>query len=191
MIGWLITALLGSQGFALAATVSDLSIVGLDRCLDRLADFESGGGCRPGWHGSTSSRTLPSLRQIRQTASNSAGGLPCDPATQRLGLLMLFNNTNGAAWFNATGWPSPSSSNSPFAVSNFSASIPISTGTCKDSGVVLPDHCCWFGIQCCTPQTCSQQSTSSCSACSCTQGLITSIEIQTNNVHFCPFAIFI
>ena len=185
MIGRPILALFVVLGCALAANDADLHIVELDRCLDLLADFESGGGFEfnPGWHESTPRRrSLLSFQEVRQTVGNSSSALPCDPATQRLGLLMLFNNTNGAAWTNATGWPPPISSSTPSALANFSTSVPTTTGACLSSGVVLPDHCCWHGVQCCTPQTCSSQQTSICSACSCTQGLITSIDLQTNNV---------
>ena len=117
-------------------------------------------------------------RELQASGSTSA----CDPATQRLALLQLYNNTNGASWTNSTGWPSANVSMSPLSLAQFAASTPVTTSTCIESGAVLPDHCCWYGVRCCTPQTCNTLSSQSCSVCSCTSGLIIGLSMGMNNV---------
>ena len=120
---------------------------------------------------------------------------PCDAGAQRLALLTFFNNTNGAAWINATGWPSASVTQSPASLAQFAVSTPLlTTSSCMASdGTALPNHCCWYGVQCCTPTTCTttassatsaqQQSCSSSSAaCSCTTGLVIGLSLGLNNV---------
>ena len=120
-------------------------------------------------------------RDLRQSTASWAH--PCDAATQRLALLTLYNNTNGASWTDATGWPAPSASRSAASLASFAASTPLTTSTCMAAGAVLPDHCCWYGVQCCTPQTCtSSTSSQSCTSCSCTIGLIVGLALGLNNV---------
>ena len=121
-------------------------------------------------------------RQLRAATSISS---PCDAATQRLALLSLYNNTNGAAWVNSTGWPASSAAMTPASMAKFTASTPVTNGSCTASGAVIPDHCCWYGVQCCTPQTCSGASSSQCSACSCTLGLVVGLALGINNVGVC------
>ena len=109
--------------------------------------------------------------------------MPCDPATQRLALLQLYNSTNGASWTNSTGWPAVTVSMSSMSMTQFATSTPVTTSSCIVSGAVLPDHCCWYGVQCCTPQTCTTVSSQSCSAaCSCTSGLVVGLALGINNV---------
>ena len=115
-------------------------------------------------------------------------GPSCDADKQRLALLTLFNNTNGASWINATGWPPATATLSPASLAQFAAMTPLTTSSCTASdGTVLPDHCCWHGVQCCTPFTCSNsassaQSCASSAACSCTTGLVVGIALGVNNV---------
>ena len=113
-------------------------------------------------------------------ASDSASA--CDPATQRLALLQLYNNTNGASWTNSTGWPAATVFMSPMTITQFATFTPVTTSTCIVSRAVLPDHCCWYGVQCCTPQTCTTVSSQSCSVCSCTSGIIVGLSLGMNNV---------
>ena len=117
-------------------------------------------------------------RELQAPGSTSA----CDPAIQRLALLQLYNNTNGVSWTDSTGWPAANMSMSPLSLAQFAASTPVTTSTCMAAGAVLPDHCCWYGVQCCTPQTCASSSSQSCFACSCTSGLIVSLDLGMNNV---------
>ncbi|GAX79286.1 hypothetical protein CEUSTIGMA_g6727.t1 [Chlamydomonas eustigma] len=44
---------------------------------------------------------------------------------------------------------------------------------------VLPDHCCWFGVSCCTPSTCYGVPPS---ACNCTYGMVTALYLSHNNL---------
>ena len=114
----------------------------------------------------------------------SAAGPSCNAATQRLALLTVYNNTYGASWTQVTGWPPASVAMSPSSLAHFAASTPVISSVCSSLGTVLPDHCCWYGVQCCTPATCSQATfQSACSApCSCTVGLVVGLALGLNNV---------
>ena len=90
---------------------------------------------------------------------------PCAPVNQRTGLLVFYNSTNGPGWTNNTGWPAPKA---PLP--------PLQSGVCMGgNGDVLPDHCCWFGVSCCS---CDAAATS----CLCTEGLVTGLSLSANNV---------
>ena len=128
------------------------------------------------------------LAGIDAAASISqAGATACTPAGQRIDLLLLYNTTNGPQWSNSSGWPidwtSQLQSLTPGDLMERMASSPLSTGTCMvanasgSSGLMQPDHCCWYGISCCGPATCQNDR-----YCNCTPGLITEIRLRNNQV---------
>ena len=96
---------------------------------------------------------------------------------------MLFNFTGGPSWSNNSGWPTiPSlASMSASSLAQYMAAIPMQSGSCTTLGsnatVVLPDHCCWYGIACCGPQTCGNDP-----FCNCTVGLVTGMLLDDNRV---------
>ena len=60
-------------------------------------------------------------------------------------------------------------------------SIPMQSGSCTTLGsnaTILPDHCCWYGIACCGPQTCVSNDP----YCNCTVGLVTALQLNSNKV---------
>ena len=116
-------------------------------------------------------------RDLLQSAATA-----CDAATQRLALLILYHNTKG--------WPAPSASMSQKSMANYASSIPLTTSACMAAGAVLPDHCCWHGVQCCTPQTCTSASSQSCTQCSCTLGLVVGLSLGLNNVRYTLTSLF-
>ena len=87
---------------------------------------------------------------------------PCDPARQRAALSLFYEKSGGPAWFNSSGWSDPD------------ADLPCMAGLTP-----LPSHCCWFGVSCCTPETCTDAEESTCN---CTTGLVTVLSLQANNV---------
>ena len=87
---------------------------------------------------------------------------PCDPAQQRAALSLFYERSGGPAWFNNSGWSDPDVSLS-----------------CMAGLTPLPSHCCWYGVSCCTPETCIDADES---ACNCTIGLVTGLSLQANNV---------
>ena len=116
--------------------------------------------------------------------------LGCNPISQRLGLIDLYNSTNGPGWSNSSGWPSISglASMSASSLAQYMAAIPMQSGSCTTPGsnttVVLPDHCCWYGIACCGPQTCGNDP-----YCNCTSGLVTELQLYSNQVCACMYAL--
>ena len=90
---------------------------------------------------------------------------PCDPAQQRAALSLLYKQSGGPAWFNSSGWSDPDVSLS-----------------CMAGLTPLPSHCCWFGVSCCTPETCTDAAET---ACNCTIGLVTALSLPANNVGRC------
>ena len=120
------------------------------------------------------------------TANITQDPFTCDAPGQRLALLFFYNATNGPAWHNNSGWPSIAVS-SPEALIMHMASIPVTTNTCiasDGSNLVLPDHCCWHGVSCCTTQaiTCGINPYCNCS----TSGLVTALILNRNNAsNFC------
>ena len=60
-------------------------------------------------------------------------------------------------------------------------SLPLMSGSCTAwdiataADMVLPDHCCWYGVGCCTPQTCGNDP-----FCNCTMGLVSSLSLSAN-----------
>ena len=128
------------------------------------------------------------LAGIDAAASISqAGATACTPAGQRIDLLLLYNTTNGPQWSNSSGWPNDWTSQLqhllPGDLMERMASIPLSTGTCTatnasgSSGLMQPDHCCWYGVSCCIPGTCNDNP-----YCNCTTGLVSAIQLQNNGV---------
>ena len=123
---------------------------------------------KPGWpHCCASSRILLTsllvLLPVLITASRS-----CDSAQQGAALSLFYNQSGGPAWFNSSGW-SDSDFGSP----------------CMAGLTPLPSHCCWFGVSCCTPETCVDAAES---ACNCTIGLVIALSLPDNNVssvHHC------
>ena len=122
------------------------------------------------------------------SSATSSLSLPCVPSGQRGALLMFFNLTDGPHWSNSSGWPLDITTGlmhtAPLDLVARMESIPISTGTCMAAAnasglgsLVLPDHCCWFGISCCGPTTCQNDQ-----YCNCTPGLITEIRMRNNQV---------
>ena len=122
--------------------------------------------------------------------------------------MRLFNATNGGGWTNSSGWPTDADVQGmdPVALAQYMAAIPVETRICISNTtaggpsqsilipaggtaaaallsdvvpavVVLPDHCCWYGISCCSPQTCGNDP-----FCNCTTGLVTSIQLNGNQV---------
>ena len=87
---------------------------------------------------------------------------PCDPDQQRAALSLFYKQSGGPAWFNSSGWSDPDVSLS-----------------CMAGLTPLPSHCCWYGVSCCTPETCIDADES---ACNCTIGLVTGLSLQANNV---------
>ena len=88
---------------------------------------------------------------------------PCDTAHQRAALDLYYEQSGGPAWFNNSGWSDPPD-----------AEVPCMVGL-----TLLPSHCCWYGLSCCTPETCADAAES---ACNCTTGLVTVLSLQANNV---------
>ena len=93
---------------------------------------------------------------------------------QRAALLQLYNNTGGYAWLNSSGWADASVAWDSMAVESGACMAGIHNGT----GAPLPDHCCWFGVSCCTPDTCAEGWPS----CSCIPGLVFGLDLGVNNV---------
>ena len=122
-------------------------------------------------------------RSLQQSSSYVA---PCDPSTQRMALMMLYNNTLGGAWANHSGWLdlSPAQMATPASLALALAAVPVSSGACTSSNgsSVLPDYCCWHGVECCTPQTCVNAVPSSCTSCFCEPGLVISLGLSANKV---------
>ena len=119
---------------------------------------------KPGWlHCCASSRILLTsllvLLPVLITASRS-----CDSAQQGAALSLFYNQSGGPAWFNSSGW-SDSDFGSP----------------CMAGLTPLPSHCCWFGVSCCTPETCVDAAES---ACNCTIGLVIALSLPDNNVGY-------
>ena len=121
---------------------------------------------------------------------NSWQGLPmhsvvsalagCDASSQRLALLLFLNLTGGPRWTNSSGWPSslmfPSTLEELIAVEAATAG---DTCTYPDANTtMLPDHCCWYGVSCCTAVTCQYAPPS----CNCTNGLVAELNLANNNV---------
>ena len=73
------------------------------------------------------------------------------------------------------------------SLAQYMAAIPMQSGGCTTLGsnatVVLPDHCCWYGVACCGPQTCSGDP-----FCNCTVGLVTALQLNSNQVHVVPLS---
>ena len=122
-------------------------------------------------------------RLLQETPAFSLG---CDPSGQRLALTLVYYLVNGPGWINNSGWPSmPMQGTNPFAIALHMAAVPLETGVCTSASqssadtpaVILPDHCCWYGVRCCTPQTCGNNP-----FCNCTIGLITSLQLNGNRV---------
>ena len=89
----------------------------------------------------------------------------CDPAQQGAALSLFYEQSGGPAWFNSSGWSNPE------------ADL-----TCMAGLTPLPSHCCWFGVSCCIPTTCTDAAVT---ACNCTIGLVTALSLQANNVGRC------
>ena len=49
--------------------------------------------------------------------------------------------------------------------------------TSPGSVIVLPDHCCWYGVACCGPDTCGNDP-----FCNCTIGTVTGLQLSNNQV---------
>jgi hypothetical protein len=135
-----------------------------------------------------------------QSIAFTSTNVVCDSGSQREALIDLFNVTSGRTWLNNFNWPVSLLSDGVLTQAsraNYLSSTQITSGSCdssKQEGVaaimaaaqnltnppiVLPDHCCWFGVSCCTPNTCYGVATS---ACNCTYGLVTDIYLSHNNV---------
>ena len=121
-------------------------------------------------------------RLLQETPAFSLG---CDPSGQRLALTLVYYLVNGPGWINSSGWPIAMQGTNPFAMAMHMATVPLETGVCTSASqssadapaIILPDHCCWYGIRCCTPQTCGNNP-----FCNCTTGLVTSIQPNGNKV---------
>ncbi|GAX79288.1 hypothetical protein CEUSTIGMA_g6729.t1 [Chlamydomonas eustigma] len=135
-----------------------------------------------------------------QSGTSLSTNVICDSSSQRETLIDLFNDTSGQTWLTSYNWPVSLLSAGVLnqtSRANFLNSTPITSGSCdsnKQQGVaaimaaaqnltiapiVLPDHCCWFGVSCCTPNTCFGVSAS---ACNCSYGLVTDIYLSHNNL---------
>lgn len=131
-----------------------------------------------------------SIEIARITFSQELSPLPvsassppeCNATTQRLGLVLLYNSTDGPSWSNSHAWPSiPGlSSMDVSSLEQYMTAMPLQSGGCVTSTgaeVVLPDHCCWNGVSCCSPRECGNDP-----YCNCTTGLVTSIVLSRNQV---------
>lgn len=88
--------------------------------------------------------------------------LLCASIAQAPALLALFSNTDGPNWINNTGWPG--------------GTDPLPPETCMGEGnASLPDHCCWYGVSCCT-------CTGADSSCTCMNGTVIGLRLSANNV---------
>ena len=83
------------------------------------------------------------------------------PAVQREGLLDLYTAMNGQAWVNNTGWDDESA-----------APCVLRDGTFE---IILPAHCCWFGVTCCRVELLDGP---------CDYGTVTLLHLPLNNVRF-------
>ena len=93
----------------------------------------------------------------------------CDSAQQGTALSLFYENSGGPEWFNSSGWSDPDAGSLP----------------CMAGLTPLPSHCCWYGVSCCTPETCVDAAES---ACNCTTGLVIALSLPDNNVssvHHC------
>lgn len=109
---------------------------------------------------------------------------------QYVALLVLYVFTGGLEWFNNTGWPQ-NFTEIQEALGNTSNTT---TGSCVRNrtvanmyydDILLPDHCCWFGVDCCLIETCPPDiyvSDVSVTQCNCTIGLVTGLNLMNNNV---------
>ena len=86
---------------------------------------------------------------------------------QQAALTQLYQDTAGASWANTTNW--------------------LGSGTCvgrsevNNQTVVLPSHCCWYGVQCCTDLACPNLLSPF--GCGCvTLGAITQLRLPHNNL---------
>ena len=124
------------------------------------------------------------LSQQQETPAFSLG---CDVFSQRIVLIFFYTFFNGRGWIISSGWPSMQDM-SPPAIVMYMATVPLVTGVCTSTSsqdaqsrdapaVTLPDHCCWYGIRCCTPYTCGNNP-----FCNCTTGLVTAIILNGNGV---------
>ena len=98
---------------------------------------------------------------------------------QRAALLQLYSNTRGYAWLNSSGWADASVA----LDSSMPELVPVPGSAClamtaNGMDATLPDHCCWFGVSCCTPDICADGRPS----CSCTPGLVIGLDLGVNNV---------
>ena len=108
----------------------------------------------------------------------------CSIELQRLALVVLYNDTSGPQWANNTGWPSIPGlqSLSMTEIMQHMATVPLQSDACSatSSGnitIALPDHCCWYGVSCCRPDTCGNNP-----SCSCIPGVVTGLHLGNNRV---------
>jgi hypothetical protein len=86
----------------------------------------------------------------------------CEPSAQEPALLALYKNTDGPNWINNAGWPG--------------TAAPVPQGGCiGDFFAPLPDHCCWYGVSCCTCVIAN-------ASCACTYGTVIGLRLAANNV---------
>ena len=132
---------------------------------------------------------MPAAEAHRMALEIPALALGCDPSGQRLALALFSYLFNSSGWINSSGWPITMQGTNPFAMILHMATLPLETGVCTSASqnelsqtqdapaVTLPDHCCWYGIRCCTPQTCVDNP-----FCNCTTGLVISMLLNGNKV---------
>ena len=132
---------------------------------------------------------MPAAEAHRMALEIPALALGCDPSGQRLALALFSYLFNSSGWINSSGWPITMQGTNPFAMILHMATLPLETGVCTSASqnelsqtqdapaVTLPDHCCWYGIRCCTPQTCVDIP-----FCNCTTGLVISMLLNGNRV---------
>ena len=133
-------------------------------------------------------QTAAAGRRLTTTLPSSSS---CDPLLQRAYLVTFFAACGGPNWTQSTGFPDITSGGSigiPLATLLLELeAVPVQTGRCSSQQqvpqqqhgdvTVLPDHCCWYGVSCCIPQTCIGDP-----YCNCTIGLVTRLSWGSNNV---------
>ena len=125
--------------------------------------------------------SLAALGAVGLFPSQTEAQPPCTPASQLLALRVFYSSTGGPTWTINEGW-ADHAPDSPVNAMQLGTDMATQTGNCTvqtlAANVTVPDHCCWYGVSCCSPETCVGAGPS----CNCTLGLVTTLSLGGNNV---------
>lgn len=123
-------------------------------------------------HADAQNRICPTISELTEQKIKEYEATPsCEAENQRLALQQFYSNTGGPFWFNNSGWTLELG--------------PATTGSCKVNGIVFPDHCCWFGVDCCRGLSCDSNSNTDNRiriTCMCFVGTVVALHLNSNNL---------